>query len=304
MKRGLVVSGGGSKGAFSIGCIDYLYTQNKIDWDVFIGSSTGALASTMASSGNMIKMVKEYTSVNNKTIYSVSPFNKKNKFKIFNAVWRILRGKKSLGEAKNLLNKLKQSFTYEDYLKTLNENKVVIVSTTNATKSITEYKYQTKENYNDFIEWVFSSTTVPILFDVFEKNGQQYLDGALIEPIPIQQAINEGCDIIDVVLLTPIKTADNKKMSNIIEVVTTALNIMYDEIYKNDFDISKLYGFQENIQINVYRTPEQLTNNLYVFDKDNMLKWYQDGYNFAKNNLQLTYNIERKDNYKYTLKNK
>lgn len=301
MKRGLVISGGGSKGAWSIGVIDYLYNHKKLDWDVFIGSSTGALSTVLASTGDMKKAKDEYTSVDNKSIYSLSPFNKKNKFKIFNAIWRILTKKKSFGEADKLKKRLKKAFTSDDYYKTLNKNKTVIVTTTNITERKTEYKYQTQESYNDFIDWVFSSTTVPLLFDVFEKNNNQYLDGALIEPIPLQKAINEGCDEIDVILLTPIKKDKNKKMTNIIDVAITSLNIMYDEVYNNDLDIGKLYGLQKQVKINIYRTPEQLTDNLYVFDKTQMLDWYHKGFLYAKKQNQKSITLKRKNNYRYSL---
>ena len=42
-KRALVISGGGSKGAFAGGVAQYLMEENKRDYDIFIGTSTGSL---------------------------------------------------------------------------------------------------------------------------------------------------------------------------------------------------------------------------------------------------------------------
>ncbi|HBT16594.1 MAG TPA: hypothetical protein DEB05_06530 [Firmicutes bacterium] len=43
MKRALVLSGGGSKGAFEVGALEYLLIEEKLDFQIFIGTSVGAL---------------------------------------------------------------------------------------------------------------------------------------------------------------------------------------------------------------------------------------------------------------------
>ena len=41
--RALVISGGGSKGAFAGGVAQYLMQENGCEYDILIGSSTGSL---------------------------------------------------------------------------------------------------------------------------------------------------------------------------------------------------------------------------------------------------------------------
>ena len=43
MKKALVISGGGSKGAFGGGVAQYLMKNEQKDYDIFIGTSTGSL---------------------------------------------------------------------------------------------------------------------------------------------------------------------------------------------------------------------------------------------------------------------
>ena len=43
MKKALVISGGGSKGAFAGGVAQYLMKKEKRSYDLFIGTSTGSL---------------------------------------------------------------------------------------------------------------------------------------------------------------------------------------------------------------------------------------------------------------------
>jgi len=43
MKKALVISGGGSKGAFAGGVAQYLMKEEKKEYDLFLGTSTGSL---------------------------------------------------------------------------------------------------------------------------------------------------------------------------------------------------------------------------------------------------------------------
>jgi len=43
MKKALVISGGGSKGAFAGGLAQYLIEEERQNYDLFMGTSTGSL---------------------------------------------------------------------------------------------------------------------------------------------------------------------------------------------------------------------------------------------------------------------
>jgi NTE family protein len=49
--RALVMSGGGSKGAFELGAVDYLVNERGLDFQVIAGVSTGSLNATMLAQG-------------------------------------------------------------------------------------------------------------------------------------------------------------------------------------------------------------------------------------------------------------
>lgn len=61
-KTALVVSGGGSKGAFAVGVIKYL-TENRPDikFDTFCGTSTGSLMLPLVALGEMALLEELYT---------------------------------------------------------------------------------------------------------------------------------------------------------------------------------------------------------------------------------------------------
>ena len=57
----LVVSGGGAKGAYAAGAIKYLVTQGCTRFDLYAGTSTGALITTLALAGGYREMELRYT---------------------------------------------------------------------------------------------------------------------------------------------------------------------------------------------------------------------------------------------------
>src|ERR1044071_9449952 len=64
--RALVISGGGSKGAFAVGALKYLMLERGLDFDILAGTSTGALITPMiASQGKaaLAALETEYTTV-------------------------------------------------------------------------------------------------------------------------------------------------------------------------------------------------------------------------------------------------
>ena len=84
--RALVISGGGSKGAFAGGVAQYLLEIEKNKYDIFIGTSTGSLLIPHLALGNIDKSLN--TELNNSNAYYMKGaiFHKKlnNKEALFN----------------------------------------------------------------------------------------------------------------------------------------------------------------------------------------------------------------------------
>ena len=72
--RALVISGGGSKGAFAGGIAQYLLEEKKHNYDLFLGTSTGSLLISHLALGKIQTIKKAFTSVNQSSIFSNNPF--------------------------------------------------------------------------------------------------------------------------------------------------------------------------------------------------------------------------------------
>ena len=72
--RALVISGGGSKGAFGGGVAQYLLQEKEYKYDILIGSSTGSLLIPHLALGEVDKIYSIYTNVDMGEIFDINPF--------------------------------------------------------------------------------------------------------------------------------------------------------------------------------------------------------------------------------------
>ena len=73
--RALVISGGGSKGAFAGGVAEYLIDKMNNDYDIYIGTSTGSLLVTHLALKKTQILKNLFTQVTQEKIFDNSPFN-------------------------------------------------------------------------------------------------------------------------------------------------------------------------------------------------------------------------------------
>lgn len=72
--KALVISGGGSKGAFAGGVAQYLIEEKKQKYDLFLGTSTGSLLIPHLALNKVQKIKEVYTSVTQDSIFNNLPF--------------------------------------------------------------------------------------------------------------------------------------------------------------------------------------------------------------------------------------
>ncbi len=72
--KALVISGGGSKEAYAGGVAEYLISEEKSEYDIFIGTSTGSLLLPHLALRKMDKIRTIYTNVNALDIFNINPF--------------------------------------------------------------------------------------------------------------------------------------------------------------------------------------------------------------------------------------
>lgn len=289
--RALVISGGGSKGAFGGGVAQYLIEELGYDYQLYVGTSTGSLLVPNLALNHIEKIKKVYTSVNQESIFSNMPFTiKRNKWggkeigiNHFNVLRNFLSKKKTFGESKNLRKLIEKTFTEADFNTLKNGKKDVVVTVSNLSINQVEYKSLKDFEYQDYLDWIWISCNYTPFMSLVKKEGCEYADGGFGSMVPIEEAINRGATTVDVIILETEVTYYNRLPSrNVFSLISTMHEYMSDRIEKQNIRIGKFVAGNSNAILNFYYTPTVLTTNSLVFDKYEMEKWWESGFQFAK----------------------
>lgn len=289
--RALVISGGGSKGAFAGGVAQFLIEEAKNQYDIFVGTSTGSLLISHLALGKIDKIKDIYSSVDQDSIFNNCPFiiKKKHGSEIismnhWNILKNFLKGKKTFGESKNLRKLIGNSVTKKEFALLKKSSKDVVVTVSNLSLNQVEYKSINDFTYEEFLDWIWISSNYTPFMSLVRKNGCEYADGGLGSLVPIEEAIRRGATEVDVVVLhTEVSYYNRMPSRNPFELITNMMGFMLDRIENQNIRVGKLVANQKNGIINIYYTPTILTTNSLIFDKEKMTNWWMRGYLYAKN---------------------
>ncbi len=289
--KALVISGGGSKGAFAGGVAEYLIKEKKQNYDIFVGTSTGSLMLTHLALGKVAELKEIYSNVDQSTIFSNCPFKIK-KYKghttvsinHFNTIKNFLRGSKTFGESLHLKHMI-DTTVKDNYLrKVKDQHKKLLVTVSNLTLNQVEFKSLDEHSFDDFRDYIWASSNFVPFMSLLVKNNYEYADGGFANMVPIRQAIEQGATEIDAIILETEVTQLNRMPSkNPFSLITNLFNYMQIHIEKYNISIGKLAAEHKNVTLNLYYTPRVLTTNTLVFEKEKMRKWWKQGYTYARN---------------------
>ena len=282
----LVISGGGSKGAYAGGLAEYLMRDCQRDYDLFIGTSTGGLLAPLLAAGKLNAAKQAFTTVTQKNIYRICPFRiKKNGPSNFSTsinhlgiIKMFIRRKKTFGDSTNLRKFISKYFLKDDFRKIKDTGKKVYVTVSNLTNEMVEYKSSDECEYDEFCDWMWASANVLPFMSLMVKNGKEYGDGGFGCAIPIQKAINKGAEWIDVIALRPVeKIKSNPPSDDVFDILTKTFDFVLNQISLDDLMIGQLEAKHHQVDINYYYTPRILSDQVFIFDPEQMTNWWKEG---------------------------
>ena len=290
MKKALVISGGGSKGAFAGGVAQYLMKHENRDYDLLLGTSTGSLMISHLALHKSDELKVLYTNVNQDSIFSNNPFSIRSvdgqkivSINHFNTLWNFLNGRKTFGESKNLRKLIAKNITKEMYDEIRSSEKEIVVTVSNLTTNRIEYKSNKDCTYEDFCDWIWGSCNYVPFMSLLEKDHSQYADGGFGTLVPIREAILRGATEIDAIILeTEIPLINRLPAKNPFSLLFDVFGFMLTHVERHNITIGKLAAKNKDVQLNLYYTPTVLTTNSLVFDQKMMRKWWKSGFNYAK----------------------
>jgi NTE family protein len=282
MVRALVHSGGGSKGAWGCGALQYLLGDLQINYDIICGVSAGAINGAFVSQFKQGEeklcahvMKKMWLSLDNSSIYKRwFPFGR------FHVMW-----KNSFYDSSPMHNLIKENIKLD---KIRQSGKKISIGTVSATSG----KYTIFDQASDnFINAVIASASFPGMLEPVSFSGQIWVDGGIKELSPLQKAIELGADVIDVIITSP-QTRVKKFMEKptIIDILKRTIDLSTDKIMAND--IEKVYmnnrlaeaGLLDKkvVKLNILRPDYNLIEDLFDFRPEKIKEMMEKGYIEAK----------------------
>lgn len=217
-KTGLVLSGGGTRGFAHLGVIAALL-ENGIKPDVISGTSAGAIAGAFIAAG--------------KTPNEIRDILKKDSFFKYTKLQLPKDGLMKLDGLKELFHREIKSKNLEDL------DIPLFVTISNLNTGGIEYI-----NKGALDVTVLASSSIPILFAPVTINGNLYVDGGLLDNIPIEP-IKLDCEQIIVSNISPIKPKE--KIKNLIEIATRTFYMSVNSNMKQVRKYSSVYIEPEGI---------------------------------------------------------
>jgi NTE family protein len=284
--KALVISGGGAKGAWAGGLIEYLASEKGMTWDILVGSSTGSLLVPLIAVGGWEALKKAYTTSHQYDIFSNCPFTIhrshegfKTSFNHWRIILQFIQGRKTLGESKSLRKLIQRSFTPDKWEQLVASGKYVIVTVSNLTHNVIEYKYARDCTYEEFCDWIWISCNLVPFMSLAIRNESEYADAGFGNPIPIQEAINLGASEIDVIVLQPRHHMKSLPFApNSFRLMLKTINFMQHQLSMDDIAMGLSEARFSGSKIRLIHTPEDLTDNSFIFDPQQMASWWEMGY--------------------------
>ena len=190
MKRALILSGGGARGAFQVGVWKYLWEQNWVP-DLISGSSIGAInAAAIVSEITIPKLIHLWTTQRRSRLYRLQML----KFLAAALFKKPLRPLMDTDGMREVLS------SYVD-IPTLRQSPTeLIISAVN----ISTGRLHLFNNQKINIEHLVASGAMPILFPWQSIRGEHFWDGGIMANTPLFTALERGASEIIVVLLSPV----------------------------------------------------------------------------------------------------
>lgn len=270
---GLVLEGGGLRGVFTSGVLDY-FMDKDIYFPYIIGVSMGACnASSYISKQRGRNKIINIEFVNDKRYLDYK---------------RLLKGQCIFGK-EFIFEEIPNKIVPFDY-KTFNDYKDTFIIT--ATDCETgKAVYFDKNNCSNPIEAIRASSSLPFISPMVEIEGKKLLDGGIADSIPIQKALKDGNEKLVVVLTREMdyikEPFKHKKIAKIFyknyPKLIESMSNRY-EVYNNT--LKQIKKLEEEGKVFVIRPKNPLKVKRIEKDKEKLNSVYNIGYNTAKENCE------------------
>ena len=222
MKIGLVLSGGGGKGAYELGVWNAL---RELDLDKYVkvisGTSIGAFNAVLFAQDDQEKEIGLWDEV---TMDKLIPLTK---FQLMRKGVGLAIGSRAINFTKKYMKNrwdnvksapkdgvMNMIDKYLDIDKMKKSGRICYATCTELPDFTTKYFKLNDYSTQEAKDIIMASSTLPIIYKSTSVENKKYFDGGIVDNTPIQPVYGEDCDVIIVVLLSSDEKVDRSLYPN------------------------------------------------------------------------------------------
>jgi len=266
---GLVLEGGGMRGAYTSGVLD-AFMDEDIKFSYVIGVSAGA--------NNGTSYISEQRGRNKKVFVDMV------KDKRYSGVPNLLK----VGSYFNMdfiFNEIPNKIIPFDY-ETFRDSPVIFkVGVTDCeTGEITYFSHKDYEPLYFAQKVLRASSSLPIISAPVEIKGRKYFDGGLVDPLPIEKAMEDG-NMYNVLILTRDKNYRKTPEKSVEFISKMALRkypkiieAMKNRYRRYNYCVEKIIDLEKKGNVFVFRPENELIVDRYERNTTRLYNVYKQGY--------------------------
>ena len=239
----VVLSGGGSKGAFQVGALDELRTKG-VDFDIWVGTSTGAIQAAAGATNALEGLLAIWHDElrGNSDVYLPRMTSFRGWMRI---IWESLASRRPLQldclyDTAPIRKKMRRFFA-DAHIPNGKELRIGVASLQSGERECI------RESDGNLADWVYASCAEPVFFEPHwailreGKDHHQWVDGGVRDITPIGLAMEAKPDRVLVINTNSRHDfqALPGRRKNILEIALRTVGILTSEVLRNDIDYAE-----------------------------------------------------------------
>ena len=278
VKNGLILEGGGMRGMYTAGVLD-CFMEEGIVFDYVIGSSSGVCNAMNYVSGQIGRSRDMMLLPKKESYAGVKEFILHGSFLNLKKLFRILPYQK------------KTRFDFDTYFTSSIENEFVV---SNCLTGKPEYLSETKDE-DRLATIATASCSLPVVGRAVKTEDTWYMDGSMTDPIPVQRALDKGCDKV-ILISTKGEGMDPSDLSK----YNWFLRLQYGKKFKPFLEVMKgrldlywkqwdmIYDLEKQGRLFLIQPQGELAISHLETDREKLKQMYDFGYAYGKSILEDT----------------